>query len=426
MSDEENIEINPFFEVVRDSVAHRDSLQEKDEAEQKKAYQEHQKILSQSKTNLANDVRSAIKAIPPMKLNVEGSIEFESEAFAWMIREEKPNPLNGEERKPVLCAGSSIFITQDGKVLQKLSGHKDIVRCVTHSPDGLTIASCSDDKTVRLWDVRTGDLLRTMQGHDAEVNSVCYSPDGMVIVSGSSDWTVRLWNANTGELIRTLNGHNDTVLSVSFSPDGTRIASGSADKTVLFWNAKSGDFVNMLDAFLSPVSLSYSPDGMMIATLDNALIRIYHTGTGEELLCLDEHLHKVNDISFSPDGTTIASCDGYSLRLWDAQSGEQISKHPPGLPMHWGKNRLSLCYASDSETVCIGFEKLWAEYKMNNTMKKHGDFMNDVLSISFAFREASEVFNIIKETNTHLGELGFEIITEDGLEFILSWNKKIE
>ena len=59
-------------------------------------------------------------------------------------------------------------------------------------------------------------------------------------------------------------------------------------------------------------------------------------------------------------------------------------------------------------------------------MKKQADFMNDVLSISFAFREASEVFNIIKETNKHLEELGFEIITEDGLEFILSWNKKIE
>lgn len=431
MSDEENIETNPFFEVVRDSVAHRDSLQEKDEAEQKKAYQEHQKVLLQSKTNLANDVRSAIKAIPPMELNVEGSIEFESEAFAWMIREEKPYPLNGEERIPVFCAGSHLFINRYGDNLQKLSGHTDVVRCVTHSPDGLTIASCSDDKTIRLWDVQTGNLLRTMEGHDAEVNSVCYSPDGTMIASGSSDWTVRLWNAKTGALTRTLTDHDGVVWSVSFSPDGTRIASGSADKTVRFWNAKSGDFLNLLShAVLSPVSLSYSPDGMMIATsYRHGVIVTYHTETGEEIIESDLHSNTIRSVSFSPDGTKIASCDKADFILCDPQSGEKIYQHPPSdfsFPIR--PEKFSLCYASDSETVLVGFKNMLCEYKISTDrmIRKPYDFMNDILSVSFAFREASEVFNIIKETNKHLKELGFEIITEDGLEFILSWNKKIE
>ena len=98
MSGEKNAESNPFFEVVQDSIANRDSLQKQNEAEQRKAYEERQKILLQSKTNLAKDVRSAIKDIPHMKLNLEESIEFESEAFAWMISDEKPYPLSGEEK----------------------------------------------------------------------------------------------------------------------------------------------------------------------------------------------------------------------------------------------------------------------------------------------------------------------------------------
>ena len=46
MPDEENIEINPFFEVVRESVANRDSIVKKDEAEQKKAYHYQKQIKS--------------------------------------------------------------------------------------------------------------------------------------------------------------------------------------------------------------------------------------------------------------------------------------------------------------------------------------------------------------------------------------------
>jgi WD40 repeat protein len=67
---------------------------------------------------------------------------------------------------------------------------------------------------------------------------VSFSPDGKTLATGSEDKTIKLWNLEKEKEndIRTLRGHTDIVLSVSFSPDGKTLASGSGDRTVKLWN----------------------------------------------------------------------------------------------------------------------------------------------------------------------------------------------
>lgn len=65
-----------------------------------------------------------------------------------------------------------------------------MVTAVTFSPDGQQLASASEDRTIRVWDVR-GQHLKTLVGHLHWVWSVAFSPDGQMLASGGSDQTVR-------------------------------------------------------------------------------------------------------------------------------------------------------------------------------------------------------------------------------------------
>ncbi|PLZ51674.1 hypothetical protein CBP15_14145, partial [Fischerella thermalis WC442] len=84
-----------------------------------------------------------------------------------------------------------------------------------------------------------GKQIRTLTGHSGGVRSVVLSPDGQTLASGSGDKTIKLWNLKTGEAIRTLAGHGDGVQSLAFSQNGNILVSGGFDNTIKIWRVSS-------------------------------------------------------------------------------------------------------------------------------------------------------------------------------------------
>jgi WD40 repeat protein len=82
------------------------------------------------------------------------------------------------------------------------------------------LASASHDKTVLVWDAKTGQPLHTLQGHTDYVTSVAFSAAGDRLASASEDKTVRVWDAKNGQLLHTLE-RTGYVSNVVFSTDGS-------------------------------------------------------------------------------------------------------------------------------------------------------------------------------------------------------------
>jgi serine/threonine protein kinase len=113
----------------------------------------------------------------------------------------------------------------------------DFIRSLAWSPNGLRVASASNDKTVKLWDPQTGQILFTYKGHTDAVKVVAWSPDGKYLASGGVDTTVQVWDPQTGKTVFTYKGHFGTVYGLAWSKASKYIASGDAHNLVQVWRA---------------------------------------------------------------------------------------------------------------------------------------------------------------------------------------------
>jgi WD40 repeat protein len=114
-------------------------------------------------------------------------------------------------------------------------GHEGVIRSVTFSPDSRRLATCSDDRTVRVWQIDSG-ACQLLRGHTDEVFAAAFHPDGRRLATAGRDRAVWLWDLVRGEEVARLQGHTTYVWSLAFSPDGATLASGSGDFTVRLWD----------------------------------------------------------------------------------------------------------------------------------------------------------------------------------------------
>ncbi|CAN5164022.1 hypothetical protein BH10PSE7_BH10PSE7_10190 [soil metagenome] len=237
--------------------------------------------------------------------------------------------------------------------------HTAAIKQLSLSADGRLLATGSDDRTARLWDMPTGKLIRVFRvpvgaGNEGKISATALSPDGQLLAAGGWDAYsgpngqgnfVYLFNTATGALVGRLGPLPNVVLQLKFSPDGLWLAAGLGRQSgVALWLGQGG-FAGapLVDPNYGDDihGLDFDRGGRLAVTSFDGRIRLYQTKASPSPQGRLLKTVKAPDgkkpfgIAFSPDGTRLAVgyLDTAAVSLLDAarlkrRRGEKVETAP--------------------------------------------------------------------------------------------------
>lgn len=138
------------------------------------------------------------------------------------------------------------------------------------APDGLQVASSSEDSSLQLWTVPSGEK-KVLTGHESWVHALCYNADGQQLVSGGCDGRIIWWSVRVDapSILRKIDAHSGWIRSLAISPDNTMLASVGNDKIVRLWSMVTGEKIGELVGHERHIySVLFHPSGAQLITGD--------------------------------------------------------------------------------------------------------------------------------------------------------------
>ncbi|KYQ91006.1 WD40 repeat-containing protein [Tieghemostelium lacteum] len=215
------------------------------------------------------------------------------------------------------------------KEIAKFTGHTRAISSLSFNRNGKLLASTSEDKSIRVWDLTTNTLSYHIENaHNETINCVSFAPfEDNLLISCSDDYHTKIWSGKT--LVETLAGNNNTVKSCMFSPDGKYVATVSRDNCVTLWLVgKPYKQLAKLQGHTDWVNFcAFSPDSKKIVSGGwDFNVRVWSVANKKELLLVKGHAGSVEKGFFSADKKYIITCafDG-TVKVWDSEFGTEVT-----------------------------------------------------------------------------------------------------
>lgn len=221
--------------------------------------------------------------------------------------------------------------------LLSYTGHAGNVTALGYQREGQWIFSGSEDKTVKLWDVRAAGCQREME-NPSPVNTAALHPNQVELVYGDQSGSLKVWDLRTNTCTRALvpSGKIEVPLrAISISSNGKRVVAANNRGQCFVWRL-AGDDTSVFEPYTKIdahstyiLSVRISPDGKLVATASaDGTCKIFDMKAFRPVQTLKGHEDWVWDCQWSADSSMVATCssDG-SAKLWSVANGEIMREY---------------------------------------------------------------------------------------------------
>jgi WD40 repeat protein/transcriptional regulator with XRE-family HTH domain len=208
-----------------------------------------------------------------------------------------------------------------------IKAHKGLVYGIAPSPNGRVAATAGGDRSVRIWNVRSGARVGTITGYRDEVRAVTFSRDGKQIASAAHDGEIAMAPADGGRRHVVMRLKDDYATSIAFGTDAKTLAIGTYNGRVELVRLRDRALRDLSPGHVGPVyGVAFDHDARrLVSAGKDGITRIWNVSGGAALELADNS--RAFAVSFSPDDTHVATTDASGdVLLWDARHRDRPTR----------------------------------------------------------------------------------------------------
>jgi len=211
-----------------------------------------------------------------------------------------------------------------GEFLNRLTGHSDEVNGIDFHWSQQVMATAGDDCKCIVWDFGEGIILRTLDKHLKAVYGVTFLGKGQeyLLATASFDQSIRVYDMRDKQVAGLMKFHSDDVIGIAYSDNKQIIASGSDDGKIVLWDVRTFHKLGEYNTHCAKLEngpllenevkrVEFNPSGSLLAAAcssGKALVydidNTARDGTGQPVAALGGHRDCVFDCSWGVDPTT--------------------------------------------------------------------------------------------------------------------------